>query len=126
MSTSVNDLGYCRGARAEKVAMLEANFKKVNQRQSSTPDLSVIESSASKAVNKDLLKPAKQARRRTHSEDIRQRMRCLEDAWTKTNYTRDEKKPMSKSDPNYGKPQQGSLTAARGEKAHTHVHKVRT
>ena len=42
----------------------------------------------------------------------------------KDNYTKDLGNTINKSDPNYGKPQQGTLTEFRGQKAHTHVHKV--
>ena len=65
-----------------------------------------------------------QPARRTHSEDIKERTKLLEKAMFKDNITRDLGNPISKSDPNYGKPQQGTLTEFRGKKAHTHVHKV--
>ena len=62
--------------------------------------------------------------RRTHSEDVRERIQLLEKAMQKDNLTKDLGKTINKSDPNYGKPQQGTLTEFRGQKAHTHVHKV--
>jgi hypothetical protein len=62
--------------------------------------------------------------RRTHSEDIKERVQLLEKAMFKDNYTKDLGNTINKSDPNYGKPQQGTLTEFRGQKAHTHVHKV--
>ena len=43
---------------------------------------------------------------------------------SRNKYTRDVGKPIDKSDPDYGKPQQGTWTAMRGEKAHSHIHKV--
>jgi hypothetical protein len=53
-------------------------------------------------------------------------MQLLEDSMTKQNFTRDVSKDqkMDKSHPDYGKPQKGTWTALRGEKAHSHVHKV--
>lgn len=45
---------------------------------------------------------------------------------TRHNYTRDVGTPIDKSHPDYGKPQKGTWTAIRGEKANSHVHKVRT
>jgi len=42
----------------------------------------------------------------------------------KQKYTRDVDQPMRKDDPDYGKPQQGTWTAERGAKAHSHVHRV--
>ncbi len=63
--------------------------------------------------------------RRTHSEDIKERMKLLEVAMAgKTQWTRGDLKPIDKNDPDYGKPQKGTWTAERGQKAHNHVHKV--
>ena len=62
--------------------------------------------------------------RRTHSEDIKERTKLLEKAMFKDNCTQDLGNKINKNDPNYGKPQQGTLTEFRGQKAHTHVHKV--
>jgi len=43
----------------------------------------------------------------------------------KQKYTRDTDGPISRDDPNYGKPQKGTWTAERGAKAHSHVHRVK-
>ena len=52
-------------------------------------------------------------------------MAALENAMTKTKFVRgDTARPtMDKSDPNYGKPEEGTKTSERGKKAHSHVHK---
>ena len=42
----------------------------------------------------------------------------------KANFTKDNADKMDKTDPDYGKPQKGTRTELRGQKAHTHVHKV--
>ena len=108
------DLGYCKGSQREKLAMLEL---KSRPQQQSTPDLchsTVVDGQKSVPV------------RRTHSEDIKERVQLLEKAFTKAKYTRDTShKRMDKNDPEYGRPQKGTWTAERGEKAHNHVHKVR-
>lgn len=51
-------------------------------------------------------------------------MQLLEESMTKQNYTRDLGKRIDKTDPEYGKPQKGTWTAMRGEKAQSHVHRV--
>ena len=43
---------------------------------------------------------------------------------TKQNFTRDVTQPIDKNHPEYGKPQKGTWTEMRGQKAHSHVHKV--
>jgi len=112
-----DDLGYCRGSRKEKIAMLES---KCRPQQQSSPDLSTAEPGTVKYQGGNgQTRPA----RRTHSEDIKERVQLLEKAMFKDNYTKDLGNTIKKSDPNYGKPQQGTLTEFRGQKAHTHVHK---
>ena len=44
-------------------------------------------------------------------------------AMNKDNFVECRAEAMSKSHPDYGKPQAGTRTAARGQKARTHVHK---
>ena len=58
--------------------------------------------------------------------NFKERVQLLEKAMFKDNCTQDLGNKINKSDPNYGKPQQGTLTEFRGQKAHTHVHKVRS
>lgn len=41
----------------------------------------------------------------------------------KDNFVKDMKSALDKEDPAYGKPQEGTRTAARGKKALSHVHK---
>ena len=61
---------------------------------------------------------------RAHSDDIKGRVAALENAMTKTKFvTVTERPTMDKNDPNYGKPEEGTKTAERGKKAHSHVHK---
>lgn len=116
-TTSLVDLGYCQGARKEKAAMLESKFRPQLQ---STPDLSSVKKSPSNKLGKVVGGPV----RRTHSEDIKERVKLLEQAMSKSKYTRDlGGPPMDKSHPEYGKPQKGTWTAERGAKAHSHVHK---
>lgn len=43
---------------------------------------------------------------------------------SKDNNTKDLGNCIDKSDPDYGKPQKGTKTELRGQKAHSHVHKV--
>ncbi len=51
-------------------------------------------------------------------------MRQLEDAMSKTHFVKDMKSGrLSKSDPDYGRPQAGTKTAERGQRANRHVHK---
>ena len=60
-----------------------------------------------------------------HRIDINERVQALQQAMEKANYTKDTHgHKMDKNDPNYGTPQEGSWTALRGQKAHSHVHKV--
>lgn len=109
-TTSPDDLGYCRGSRKEKLAMLES---KCRPQQQSNPDL---------MLSRDNIQPV----RRTHSEDIKERVQLLEKAMSKANYTKDlGGSTIDKNHPEYGTPQKGTWTAMRGEKAHSHVHKVR-
>lgn len=62
---------------------------------------------------------------KNHSEDIKERVQLLEKAMSKANYTRDHSaKPIDKNHPEYGTPQKGTWTEIRGQKAHSHVHKV--
>ena len=61
-------------------------------------------------------------RKRRKSGDIVERMKLLEHAMTKDNYVRDLKR-TDRSDPGYGRPQEGTRTAERGARAATHVHK---
>jgi hypothetical protein len=100
---SVADLGYCRGSRAEKAALLRAKL------QASAPDLQAT--------------LATTPMRRTHSADIKERMRMLESAMTKTNFVQDVLVLPEKGHPDYGRPQEGTRTAERGKRAQTHVHK---
>jgi hypothetical protein len=51
-------------------------------------------------------------------------MQLLEASMSKQKYTRDVDTKIDKSHPDYGKPQSGTWTAIRGEKANSHVHKV--
>jgi len=140
-----DDLGYCRGSRKEKIAMLES---KCRPQQQSSPDLSTAEPGDKKkiAMLESKWQPQQQSSqdistakpwtakyqtgngqtrpaRRTHSEDIKERTKLLEKAMFKDNCTQDLGNKINKNDPNYGKPQQGTLTEFRGQKAHTHVHK---
>ena len=68
--------------------------------------------------------PKASAVRRTHSEDIKERVQLLEKAISKANYTRDTGVAINKNHPEYGTPQKGTWTEIRGQKAHSHVHKV--
>jgi hypothetical protein len=50
-------------------------------------------------------------------------MKQLEDAMSKNNFVKDVGGRLSKDDPNYGRPQAGTKTAERGDRANMHVHK---
>ena len=63
--------------------------------------------------------------RQYHRIDIKGRVADLQRAMEKANYTKDTGQKMDKNDPKYGTPQEGTWTALRGQKAHTHVHKVK-
>ena len=79
----------------------------------------MLESKSSKKRPKD-------QNRQHHRIDINERVQALQQAMEKANYTKDTHgHKMDKNDPNYGTPQEGSWTALRGQKAHSHVHKVR-
>ena len=108
-----DDLGYCQGSHQAKVAILDSKCQSaLRPQQQSNPDLR-------------LLKPEAVPVRRTHSEDIKERVQLLEKAMAgKANYSRGAKHVLDKSDPEYGTPEKGSQTALRGQKAHKHVHKV--
>ena len=95
---TLDDLGYCQGSLEEKTKMLESKSSK---------------------------KRPKDQNRQHHRIDINERVQALQQAMEKANYTKDTHgHKMDKNDPNYGTPQEGSWTALRGQKAHSHVHKV--
>lgn len=48
-------------------------------------------------------------------------MQQLEHAMTKTQFVSGRR--VSKGDPGYGRPEEGTKTAERGKRAHSHVHK---
>ena len=99
----MNDIGFCKGAKAEKMALLEASKNRSNSSKAATSAASKSRSSSS-------------------TSGIRERMRQLEDHASKTRFVKDSKK-LSRSDPNYGRPQEGTKTAERGRRANSHVHK---
>ncbi|TRY71945.1 hypothetical protein TCAL_03936 [Tigriopus californicus] len=61
--------------------------------------------------------------RRSGGSDIKERKLLLETAMTNSTCTQPVDKAISKDDPNYGRPQQGTFTEARGQRAQIHVHK---
>jgi len=100
-SSSQDDLGYCKGSREEKTKMLESKCE---------------QSKSNKRKPRD--------QNNHHRIDINERVQALQQAMEKANYTKDTHgHKMDKNDPNYGTPQEGSWTALRGQKAHSHVHK---
>ena len=99
---NLDDLGYCKGSREEKTKMLESKCE---------------QSKSNKRKPRD--------QNNHHRIDINERVQALQQAMEKANYTKDTHgHKMDKNDPNYGTPQEGSWTALRGQKAHSHVHKV--
>lgn len=59
--------------------------------------------------------------KRKQSENILERVSQLSEKMSATRFT--QTVHLSKDDPNYGTPQEGTQTAARGRKAHQHVSK---
>ena len=66
----------------------------------------------------------KEQPRHYHKINISERVDALQKAMEKASYTKDTGQKMDRNDPKYGTPQEGTWTALRGQKAHTHVHKV--
>lgn len=94
----MSDLYYCKGAREERTASLAKR-----QSHSKVPWSPMI--------------------RRSGGSDIKERKLLLENAMTNSTCTQPVEKAISKDDPNYGRPQQGTFTEARGQRAQIHVHK---
>ncbi len=96
---ALDGLVYCKGARSERALQLETRRSQAAPKSGST-------------------KP-----RRRLNEGVMERQRQLEQAWTKDNFVECRTVALSKGDPGYGRPQEGTRTAERGKKAHRHVHK---
>ena len=121
-SKCINSFNFKKGSRKEKLAMLET---KCRPQQQSTPDLSEDDPQCTgEYFNPEKISSRKGPPiRRTHSDDIKERVQLLEKAINNTKYNSNDTR-LDKNDPEYGRPLKGTWTAERGVKAHNHVHKV--
>ena len=104
----MTDLFYCKGSNKEKTALLE------KRQEGGLPKQQVQRLPSPKS-------------RRSGGGDIQERMKRLEKAMSRdsdcTQPVAEEDVITDKNDPDYGKPQAGTKTEARGRRAQTHVHK---
>ncbi len=101
---ALDGLVYCKGARSERTAQLESRRR----------------------VGGGGKTPAAAARHRPTkrvNEGVLERTRRLQEAMSGADFVKCRDEAPERGDPRYGRPQEGTQTAERGRRAHSHVHK---